>query len=112
MNLKFITLTIIVLLSNSVVAGEHKKFMECGFEAEVVLDVIDSKIKGKSLNDIIVGWQETVDNHLTKKYVEEMVTFAFLNYPVLSKLTIANRQLKICLQEQGLLMERVWIPDV
>jgi len=37
-------------------AGSPKEFLDCGLEAEIAMRVIDSKMKGKPLNEIVTEW--------------------------------------------------------
>ena len=93
------------------IAIEEKLFMNCALEAEVAMQVIDSKVKDEPLRELITGWQDSLADVLEKDYVEEMVTHAYMNYPVMTKLEIANLQLNKCLKSEGLLVERIWLPD-
>ena len=85
--------------------------MNCGLEAEIAMQVIDSKIKDETLTEIITGWQNNLADVLEKDYIETLATFAYRNYPVMTKLEIANLQLNKCLKAEGLLVERIWLPD-
>ena len=91
-------------------AEEPKEFLDCGLEAEIAMRVVDSKIKGKPLTEIVSDWQKG-EQEYTKDYIETLVTFAYRNYPVMTKLEIANLQLRKCLKAEGLLVERIWLPD-
>ena len=71
--------------------------------------VVDSKIKGKPLTESVGDWQKGEEEY-TKDYIETLVTFAYRNYPVMTKLEIANLQLRKCLKAEGL-VERIWLPD-
>ena len=89
------TLTLLLALTPTLItANEEKMFMNCGLEAEVVMQVIDSKIKDEPLQDLIAGWQNSLTDVLKAHYVKEMVTYAYINYPMMTKLEIANLQLK------------------
>jgi hypothetical protein len=68
-------------------ADKPKEFLECGLEAEIVMRVVDPKIQGKPLTEIVREWQEGEQEH-TKNFIERLVTFAFSNYPVMTKLEI------------------------
>ena len=93
-------------------AKNNKEFMDCALEAEIAIDVIKSKVKEEPLGKIIDEWQNSTEGtFLEKNYIETLVTFAYLNYPVMTKLEIANLQIKKCLKEEGLLVERMWLPD-
>ena len=91
-------------------ADKPKEFLDCGLEAEIAMRVVDSKIKGKPLTEIVSDWQKGEEEY-TKDYIEALVTFAYRNYPVMTKLEIANLQLRKCLKAEGLLVERIWLPD-
>ena len=99
------------LKPNFVIASEEKLFMNCALEAEVALQVIDSKLEDEPLMELITGWQDSLADVLGKDYIEEMVSYAYMNYPVMTKLEIANTQLNKCLKAEGLLVERIWLPD-
>ena len=106
------TLILFMALTPSfVIAIEEKLFMNCALEAEVAMQVIDSKLEDEPLMELITGWQDSLADVLGKDYIEEMVSYAYMNYPVMTKLEIANTQLNKCLKAEGLLVERVWLPD-
>ena len=85
--------------------------MNCALEAEVAMQVIDSKLDDEPLMELITGWQDSLADVLEKEYIEEMVSYAYMNYPVMTKLEIAKTQLNKCLKAEGLLVERIWLPD-
>ena len=60
-------------------ADKPKEFLDCGLEAEIVMRVVDSKIKGKPLTEIVRDWQKG-EKEYTKDYIETLVTFAFCFY--------------------------------
>jgi hypothetical protein len=68
-------------------ADKPKEFLDCGLAAEIVMRVVDSKIKGKPLTGIVREWQKGEQEH-TKDFIERLFTFAFSNYPVMTKLKI------------------------
>ena len=91
-------------------ADKPKEFLDCGLEAEIAMRVVDSKIKGKPLTEIVRDWQKGEEEY-TNDFIETLVTFAYRNYPVMTKLEIANLQLNKCLKAEWLLVERIWLPD-
>ena len=44
----------------SVIASEEKLFMNCALEAEVAMQVIDSKDNDEPLVELITGWQDSL----------------------------------------------------
>ena len=98
------------VLGSLAYADNPKEFLDCGLEAEIVMRVVDSKIKGKPLTEIVRNWQKGEEEY-TNDFMETLVTFAYRNYPVMTKLEIANLQLRKCLKAEGLLVERIWLPD-
>ena len=106
-----LTLSFILIITPCLtMAGSPKEFLDCGLEAEIAMRIVDSKIKGKPLTEIVSDWQKGEEEY-TKDYIETLVTFAYRNYPVMTKLEIANLQLRKCLKAEGLLAERIWLPD-
>ena len=110
--MRSLTLSLLLIVAPCpTMAGSPKEFLDCGLEAEIAMRVIDSKIAGKPLNEIVTDWQKGEEEY-TKAYIETLVTFAYRNFPVMTKLEIANLQLKKCLRAEGLLVERIWLPDI
>ena len=108
----FRSLIFTLVFSTGSLAETNKKFMDCALEAEIVMQVVEDKVKEETLNEIILGWQKSSEGtFLNNNYIEEMVTFAYMNYPVMTKLEIANLQLNKCLKEEGLFVYRIWLPD-
>ena len=99
-----------VVIISPVKADKPKEFLDCGLEAEIAMRVVDSKTKGKPLTEIVRDWQKGEEEY-TNDFIERLVTFAYRNYPVMTKLEIANLQLNKCLKAEGLLVERIWLPD-
>ena len=109
--MKSLTLSFLLTITPCLtIADNPKEFLDCRLEAEIAMRVVDSKIKGKPLNAIVSDWQKG-EKEYTKDYIETLVTFAYRNYPVMTKLEIANLQLNKCLKAEGLLVERIWLPD-
>ena len=109
--MKSLTLSFLMILTPCLtMAGSPKEFLDCGLEAEIAMRVVDSKIKGKPLTEIVLDWQKGEEEY-TNDFIERLVTFAYRNYPVMTKLEIANLQLRKCLKVEGLLVERIWLPD-
>ena len=98
------------VLGSFAYAEQPKEFLDCGLEAEITMRVVDSKIKGKPLTEIVRDWQKGEEEY-TNDFMETLVTFAYRNYPVMTQLEIANLQLRKCLKAEGLLVERIWLPD-
>ena len=111
LSMKSLTLSFLLTITPCLtIADNPKEFLDCGLEAEITKRVVDSKIKGTPLTEIVSDWQKGEEEY-TKDYIENLVTFAYRNYPVLTKLEIANLQLRKCLKAEGLLAERIWLPD-
>ena len=111
LSMKSLTLSFILIITPCLtMADSPKEFLDCGLEAEIAMRVVDTKIKGKPLTGIVSDWQKGEEEY-TKDYIETLVTFAYRNYPVMTKLEIANLQLRKCLKAEGLLVERIWLPD-
>lgn len=71
--------------------------MDCALEAEITIDVIKSKVKEEPLGKIIDEWQNSTEGtFLEKDYIETLVTFAYLNYPVMTKLKIKSPKSTLC----------------
>ena len=108
--MKSLTFSFLLIITPCLtIADKPKEFLDCGLEAEITMRVVDSKIKGKPLTEIVSDWQKGEEEY-TKDYIETLVIFAYRNYPVMTKLEIANLQLRKCLKAEGLLVERIWLP--
>ena len=68
--MKSLTLSFILIITPCLtMADKPKEFLDCGLEAEIAMRVVDSKIKGTPLTEIVSDWQKGEEEY-TKDYIE------------------------------------------